>query len=76
MPHLDRAAILEAVHQLSAAEQEEIARANLATLARREPPPAPPPARGSAAALRGIAQTDQPLDDDKLLDESRTERYG
>jgi hypothetical protein len=26
MPHLDRAAILEAVHQLSAAEQEEIAR--------------------------------------------------
>lgn len=76
MPTLDRASILEAVRQLPADEQWEIAQAILQTAPRRVPPAAPTLNQGAAAALRGIAQTDTPLDDEQLLDESRTERYG
>lgn len=43
--------------------------------ARRELPPAPDPRSASAMALRGIANTDKPIDDAQLLDENRTERY-
>ena len=77
MPQLSRQAILDAVHQLPPEEQvalaQEIMRA-LAQNTRRELPPAPQ--GGSAASLRGIARTATPLDDQKLLDESRQERLG
>lgn len=82
MLHLDRKAILEAVHQLPPEEQRELAREILQTVAaapvtsRREPPAAPDPRTSSAVDLRGIAKTDAPLDDVRLLDESRMERYG
>jgi len=74
--NVDRKMILEAIHQLPPDEQIEIAREILRTVPRREPPPAPDPLRATAASLRGIAKTDQPLDDARLLDESRMERYG
>lgn len=61
MPQLDRAAILDAVRQLPAEEQWAIAQAILQTAARREPPAAPTPDQGTAAALRGIAQTATPI---------------
>ena len=76
MPQLDRAAILDAVRQLPPEEQWAIAQAILQMAPRREPPAAPTPDQGTAAALRGIAETNEPLDDTRLLDESRTERYG
>lgn len=76
MLKLDRKAILDAVHQLPADEQVEIAQEILRTAPRREPPPAPNPQLFTAAALRGIAKTPEPLDDARLLDESRMERYG
>ena len=85
MLHLDRQAILEAVHQLPPEEQRELAREILQTVARsstlpaaprREPPVAPSTHAGSAMSLRGIARTGEPLDDARLLDESRMERYG
>jgi hypothetical protein len=43
--------------------------------ARRDLPPASDPRASSAMDLRGIAKTDDPIDDARLLDESRTERY-
>lgn len=76
MQSVDRQTILEAVHQLPADEQWEIAQEILRTVPRREPPPVPSTDNGAAARLRGIAKTDTPLDDAHLLDESRTERYG
>jgi len=76
MLNLDRQTILEAIHQLPPDEQMEIAREILRTAPRREPPPAPDPLRATAASLRGIAKTREPLDDARLLDESRMERYG
>lgn len=76
MPLLDRETILEAVRQLPPEEQWEIAEAILQTASRRALPAAPTPEQGTAAALRGIAQTDAPLNDEALLDESRMERYG
>lgn len=76
MQSVDREAILEAVHQLSAKEQWEVAQEILRTIPRREPLPAPPKGTGAAASLRGIAKTEIPLDDRRLLEESRTERYG
>lgn len=76
MPALDGATILEAVRLLPAEDQWAIAEAILQTAPRRMPPAAPTPQQGTAAALRGIAQTDTPLDDQQLLDESRMERYG
>ena len=77
MPQLSRQAILDAVQQLPIEEQAALAQEILAALqkdGRREPPPAP--TGGSAASLRGIAHTDTPLDDERLLDESRQERFG
>jgi len=76
MESVDRQTILEAVHQLSTDEQWEIAQEILRTIPRREPPPAPPRGSGAAVSLRGIATTEIPLDDRRLLEESRTERYG
>lgn len=79
MLHLDRKAVLEAVHRLPPEEQRELAREILQTAPaapRREPPAAPDPHSSSAMDLRGVAKTDQPLDDARLLDESRMERYG
>ena len=76
MLHLDRKTILDAVHQLPPEEQWEIAREILRAAPRREPPAAPPPNRGTAASLRGIARTEEPLDDARLLEEGLTERYG
>lgn len=82
MLHLDRKAILEAVHRLPPEEQRELAREILQTVpaapatSRREPPAAPDPHSSSAVDLRGVAKTDEPLDDARLLDESRMERYG
>ena len=85
MLDLDRKAILDAVHQLPPEEQRELAQEILRTVSdsfpnpsipRREPPPAPDASSGSAMALRGIAKTAEPLDDKRLLDESRMERYG
>jgi hypothetical protein len=77
MPQLSRQAILDAVHQLPPEEQVALAQEIMRALTqdtRRELPPVPK--RGSAASLRGIARTDTPLDDEKLLDESRQERFG
>ena len=77
MPQLTRQAILDAVQQLPPQEQAALAQEILAALqkdTRREPPPAPK--GGSAMSLYGIARTETPLDDRKLLDESREERYG
>lgn len=77
MPQLTRQAILDAVHQLPPEEQVALAQEIMQALAqdtRRELPPAPN--GGSAASLRGIARTDEPLDDERLLDESRQERFG
>lgn len=85
MLHVDRETILEAVHRLPLAEQRELAFEILravpdtfavSTASRREPPAAPDTSAASALSLRGIARTAEPLDDDHLLDESRTERYG
>ena len=76
MPQLTRQAILDAVQQLPPEEQAAIAQEIMRTLTqntRRKLPPAPQ--GGSAASLRGIARTATPLDDEKLLDESREERY-
>ena len=76
MPQLSRQAILDAVHQLPPEEQAAIAQEIMRALTqdtRRELPPVPQ--GGSAANLRGIAHTATPLDDEKLLDESREERY-
>lgn len=77
MSEMTRQAILDAVHQLPPEEQVAIAQEIMQALAqdvKRELPPAPQ--GGSAASLRGIARTAEPLDDEKLLDESRQERYG
>jgi hypothetical protein len=77
MPQLPRQAILDAVHQLPTDEQVALAQEILKAVqndGRREPPPAP--TGGSAASLRGIARTDTPLDDERLLEESRQERFG
>ena len=63
MLHLDRKTILEAIQQLPPDEQMEIAREILQTAPRHEPPSAPDPFQTTAASLRGIAKTDQPLDD-------------
>jgi hypothetical protein len=85
MLELDRAAILAAVRRLPPEEQRDLAQEILqtapvpplpSTAGRREPPPAPDPRLASAVALRGIAKTAVPLDDARLLDESRMERYG
>jgi hypothetical protein len=73
---VDRQAILDAVHQLPLDEQVAIAHEILRKVQRREPPPAPNVRQGTAASLRGIAKTPEPLDDSRLLDESRLERYG
>lgn len=82
MPALSREAILEAVRQLPPEEQRALALEILQALApiptasaRRELPPAPDPRSASAMDLRGIAKTDEPIDDARSLDESRTERY-
>ena len=77
MTQLTRQAILDAVQQLPPEEQAAIAQEIMRALTqdtRRELPPAPQ--GGSAASLRGIAHTDTPLDDERLLDESRQERFG
>ncbi len=77
MPQLSRQAILDAVHQLPPEEQAAIAQEIMRALAqntRRELPPAPK--GGSAASLRGIARTAEPIDEQQLLDESRDERFG
>lgn len=85
MLHLDRETILEVVHRLPPEEQRELAQEILRTVpntppnpsvSRREPPAAPSASIGSAMALRGIAKTSEPIDDERLLDESRVERYG
>lgn len=76
MLSVDRQTILEAVHKLSADEQWEIAQEILRAVPRREPPPVPSRRRGAAASLRGIAKTEIPLDDTRLLEETRTKRYG
>ncbi len=75
MLKLDRETILEAVHQLPPDEQVQIAHEILRTAVRRELPPAPGPDQSSAMSLCGIAKTTEPLDDKRLLDESRMERY-
>lgn len=82
MAAINREEILEAVHQLPPEEQRALALEILQTLAptpaatvRRALPPAPDPRSASAMALRGIAKTDEPIDDARSLDESRTERY-
>ena len=77
MTQLTRQAILDEVQQLPPEEQAAIAQEIMRALTkdtRRELPPAP--TGGSAASLRGIAHTDTPLDDERLLDESRQERFG
>lgn len=73
---VDKQSILDAVHQLPPEEQWELASEIMRTVPRREPPAAPLSQRGTAVGLRGLAKTDEPLDDAQLLDESRTERYG
>lgn len=80
MPALSREAILKAVHQLPPEEQRALALEILQALApmptasvRRKLPPAPRSV--STMALRGIAKTDEPIDDERSLDESRMERY-
>jgi hypothetical protein len=73
---LDRQTILDAVHQLPPDEQVEIAREILRTAPRREPPAAPNPHQGTAASLRGIAKTPEPLNDSRLMSETLMERYG
>jgi hypothetical protein len=84
MLQLDRKAILKAVRRLPPEEQRELARKILqmaptpsspSSSVRREPQAAPDPRLVSAASLRGIAKTEVPLDDERLLDESRMERY-
>lgn len=82
MPALSHEDILEAVHQLPSEEQRALALAILqafapspAAPAQRELAPAPNPCGASAMKLRGIAKTETPIDDERLLDESRMERY-
>lgn len=82
MPALSREVILAAVYQLPPEEQRALALEILQALvpiptasARRELPPAPNPHSASAMALRGIAKTDEPIDDERSLDENRMERY-
>jgi len=85
MLQLDRKTILEAIRQLPPEEQQELAREIVqiadipprnAVPERREPPAAPDRRLVSAMSLRGIVKTEEPLDDERLLDESRMERYG
>lgn len=85
MLQLEREAILEAVRRLPPEEQRELAHEILRTApasspapapARRVPPAAPDPRKVSAVSLRGTVRTDEPLDDARLLDESRMERFG
>ena len=85
MLQLEREAILEAVRRLPPEEQRELAHEILRTAplpastpspARREPPAAPDPRILSAMSLRGIVSTDEPLNDVRLLDETRMERFG
>jgi hypothetical protein len=84
MLSLDREAILEAIRRLPLEEQRKIAQEIMRAISitsltpppgRREPPPAPDPYAASAMSLRGIAKTEEPLEDERLLDESRMERY-
>jgi len=75
MSGLDRKAILEAVHRLPTDEQWQLASEIMRTAPRREPPAAPSLQRGTATSLRGIARTGEPLDDERMLDESRKERF-
>ena len=82
MAAIDRESILEAVHHLPPEEQRTLALEILRALTplptasiQRELPPAPDPRSASAMALRGIAKTDEPINDVRSLDESRTERY-
>jgi hypothetical protein len=76
MEKIDRAAILEAVHQLPADEQVAIAEEILRTARVRPLPPMPGASRDAILSLRGIAKTADPLDDEQLIDQARTERYG
>lgn len=84
MSAVNRESILEEVRQLPPEEQRELAQEILRLSAtgqatpapaRREPPPAPDPHVASAVDLRGIAKTETQIDDERLLDESRMERY-
>lgn len=85
MSAVDRESILEEVRQLPPEEQRELAQEILRLSARRqaipaslrrEPPAAPDPHAAPSADLRGAAKTETPIDDERLLDESRQERYG
>lgn len=75
MTFLDRQAILDAIHQLPAQEQWDFAAEILRTAPRCEPPAAPAPRQGEATSGRGISRTEEPLDEARLLEERRMERY-
>ena len=85
MSAVNRESILEEVRQLPPEEQRALAQEILRLSAggqaapapvRREPPTAPDPHLATSSDLRGAAKTETSIDDERLLDESRMERYG